>query len=60
MPEHERDEWEPYYRLFFVLDAGEKNDHSASETGPALCLKVQMEQINEFVDSLKLEVNNFL
>ncbi|MGE7111979.1 hypothetical protein [Lysinibacillus sp. NPDC047702] len=59
VPEHERDEWDPYYRLFFVLDAGERNDHSASETGPGLCLKVKMEQINEFVDCLKSEVNNF-
>ncbi|WP_054769980.1 hypothetical protein [Lysinibacillus parviboronicapiens] len=59
VPEHERDEWEPYYRLIFVLDAGEKNNYSATETGPALCLKVKMEQINEFVACLKLEVNNF-
>ncbi|KOY80182.1 hypothetical protein MHB44_22195 [Lysinibacillus sp. FSL H8-0500] len=59
IPEHERDEWEPYYRLIFVLDAGEKNNHSASETGPALCLKVKMEQINEFVESLLSEVNRF-
>lgn len=59
VPEHERDEWEPYYRLIFVLDAGEKNNYRATETGPALCLKVKMEQINEFVACLKLEVNNF-
>lgn len=59
IPEHERDEWEPLYRLIFVLDAGELNDRSASECGPALCLKVKMEQINEFVDSLKLELNSF-
>ncbi|WP_253734819.1 hypothetical protein [Lysinibacillus fusiformis] len=26
IPEHERDEWEPYYRLIFVLDAGERNN----------------------------------
>lgn len=57
--EHERDEWEPYYRLIFVLDAGERNNHSASETGPALCLKVKMEQINEFVETLISEANRF-
>jgi len=59
VPEHERDEWDPYYRLFFVLDAGERNNHIASETGPAICLKVKMEQINEFVDGLKSELKNF-
>lgn len=32
---------------------------SATETGPALCLKVKIEQINEFVESLIMEVNKY-
>ncbi|QDQ03227.1 hypothetical protein FOH38_23900 [Lysinibacillus fusiformis] len=59
IPEHERNEWEPRYKLIFVLDAYEKNNFGPRECGPALCLVVKMAQINEFVDTLKLEVNNF-
>ncbi|MEK4231393.1 hypothetical protein [Solibacillus sp. FSL H8-0538] len=59
LPEHEREERELYYKLIFVLDAGERNNKSATESGPALCLIVKMEQINEFVNSLKSEVNSF-
>jgi len=57
MPEQERQENEPRIKLIFVLDAGEKNHFTATGCGPALCLIVKMEQIKEFVDSLKMEVN---
>ncbi|MGE7998521.1 hypothetical protein ACQKOF_07565 [Lysinibacillus sp. NPDC093190] len=60
IPENERDEWEPSYKLIFVLDAGFKNHLRATGCGPSLCLIVKMEQINEFVTSLKSEVNSFL
>ncbi|MGE7111462.1 hypothetical protein [Lysinibacillus sp. NPDC047702] len=59
VPEHEREENEPRFKLIFVLDAKEKNNYGLRECGPALCLIVKMEQINQFVDSLKLEVTNF-
>ncbi|WP_413364555.1 hypothetical protein [Lysinibacillus sp. 3P01SB] len=59
MPEDERKEREPRYKLIFVLDAGEKNHSRATECGPALCLIVKMEQINEFIKSLKSELNSF-
>ncbi|WP_285396216.1 hypothetical protein [Lysinibacillus sp. fls2-241-R2A-57] len=58
IPEQERQENEPRYRLIFVLDAGEKNHFSATECGPALCIIVKMEQIKEFVESLKMEVSH--
>lgn len=59
VPEDEREEREPRYKLIFVLDAGEKNHFIATECGPALCLIVKMGQINEFVKALKLELNSF-
>ncbi|AVK84088.1 hypothetical protein C3943_11130 [Lysinibacillus sp. B2A1] len=59
VPEHERQENEPRFKLIFVLDAKEKNNYGLRECGPALCLIVKMEQINQFVDSLKLEVTTF-
>lgn len=59
IPEEEREERDSFFRLIFVLDASLVNDNSASECGPALCLRVKMEQINEFVESLKLELNSF-
>ena len=54
VPEKERD---LRYRLIFVLDAGELNHRMATECGPALCLIVRMEQINEFANSLIAQVN---
>ena len=47
------------YTLIFVLDAGEMNHLRATGNGPALCLKVNMEQINEFSESLAHQVNSF-
>lgn len=47
------------YKLIFVLDAGDTNHLMATECGPALCLIVRMEQINEFADSLIAQVNTF-
>ena len=35
IPEQERNEWKPLYRLIFVLDAGERNNYRATECGPA-------------------------
>lgn len=55
----EQSEREDLYKLIFVLDAGDKNHLVATGCGPALCLIVKMEQINEFVDSLKSQVNSF-
>ncbi|QPA57076.1 hypothetical protein INQ55_12615 [Lysinibacillus sphaericus] len=57
VPDNER-ERESRYKLTFVLDAGDKNHLVATACGPALCLIVKMEQINEFVNSLKSEVNS--
>jgi hypothetical protein len=45
------------YRLIFVLDAGEINQHVATETGPALCLLVTKKQINSFVQEYINEIN---
>lgn len=59
VPDNERCERESLYKLIFVLDAGDKNHLVATACGPALCLIVKMEQINEFVNSLKSEVNSF-
>lgn len=59
IPEHERYDNEPRYKLIFVIDAGEKNHFISTDCGPALCLIVSMEQINEFANSLELELNNF-
>jgi len=58
IPEHERIESETRYKLIFVLDANEKYHFGPRECGPAFCLIVKMEQILEFVESLKSEVNN--
>ncbi len=59
IPEPGRGLDEPLYKLFFVLDAGEKNNFLATECGPALCIIVKMEQIIEFVSSLKSEIDSF-
>ncbi|RUL52129.1 hypothetical protein [Lysinibacillus antri] len=57
--ESERNEFEPLYKLIFSLDANEKNRFGPSECGLALCLVVKLEQIIEFVDSIKSEIYNF-
>ncbi len=59
IPEHGRYDNEPLYKLIFVIDAGEKNHFISTDCGPALCLIVSMKQINEFVSSLKSELNSF-
>lgn len=59
IPEHGRYENEIRYKLIFVIDAGGKNHFRSTECGPALCLIVNMEQINEFVGSLMSELNDF-
>ena len=59
MPEQERQENEPRIKLIFVLDAGEKNQLAATGCGPALCLIVKMDQIKEFVECLKVDVNQY-
>lgn len=59
LPENEIEERELYYKLIFVLDAGEINNKSATECGPAICLVVKLEQIAEFVNNLKSELINF-
>ncbi|GLC88378.1 hypothetical protein [Lysinibacillus piscis] len=59
IPDSERCEWEPSFKLIFVLDAGYKNHLHATGGGPSLCLTVKMNQIIEFVDDLKIEMNRF-
>ncbi|UPW82640.1 hypothetical protein [Lysinibacillus sp. Ag94] len=59
IPEQERQENEPRIKLIFVLDAGYKNHLRATGCGPSLCLIVKMEQITEFVNSLKQEMDDF-
>lgn len=58
IPEYERYDNEPRYKLIFVIDAGEKNHFISTDCGPALCLRTSMEQINEFVSNLILELNS--
>ncbi|WP_042472729.1 hypothetical protein [Bacillus ndiopicus] len=60
IPEEERHEWEPYYELIFMLDAGEKNSLSANWRGPALSLAVTQVQIEAFVACLKKETSDHL
>jgi hypothetical protein len=59
MPEQERQENEPRIKLIFVLDADYKNHLRATGCGPSLCLIVKMEQIIEFANSLKQEMDDF-
>ncbi|GAB0171811.1 hypothetical protein LSPCS325_52480 [Lysinibacillus sp. CTST325] len=59
IPEQERQENEPRIKLIFVLDAGYKNHLRATGCGPSLCLVVKMEQIIEFANSLKQEIDDF-
>lgn len=60
VPEYKMyEEEEQRYRLIFVIDAGEMNHFRSTRCGPALCLIVNKNQINEFVNSLKLELSNF-
>lgn len=59
VPENGKCESEYLYKLIFVLDAGDTNHLMATGCGPALCIIVKMEQINEFVDSLISQVNSF-
>jgi len=59
IPEDGRYENEVRYKLIFVIDAGEKNHFRSTECGPAICLIVNMGQINEFVNSLKSELISF-
>lgn len=56
VPEAQK-ESEHYYKLIFVLDAGEINNFIATGCGPAVCLIVKQDQINEFVDSLISQIN---
>ncbi|MGE7696664.1 hypothetical protein ACQKNC_21635 [Lysinibacillus sp. NPDC094177] len=59
MPEQEKQENEPRIKLIFVLDAGYKNHLLATGCGPSLCLIVKMEEITEFANSLKQEMDDF-
>ena len=59
IPEEEREETAPRYKLMFVLDAYEWNHYGARECGPALCIIVTMEQIQVFVNRLQADVTNF-
>lgn len=59
IPEEDRAERDTYFTLIFVLDAGELNNRITTGCGPSLCIKVKKEQIIEFVESLRLEVNRF-
>ena len=54
-----QEESEHHYKLIFVLDAGEINHFLATGCGPAICLIVKRNQINEFVDSLISQINIF-
>ena len=59
--ESERNDFPPLYKLIFTLDAREKNrcQYGALECGLALCIVVKLEQIIEFVDSIKSQMKNF-
>ncbi len=59
IPDNERIESETRYKLIFVLDANDKNNLGTRECGPAFCIIVKREQINEFVQSLKSELSSF-
>ena len=52
-------EWEPIFKLIFVLDAGHKKHLRATRFGPSLCLGVKMPQITSFVNELKIEMKEF-
>ncbi len=60
IPEYGRYEGEQRYKLIFVIDAGEKNHFRSTECGPALCIIVNMKQINGFVSELKSDIINFI
>ena len=59
--ESEINDFEPLYKLIFTLEAKEKNGcpYGASECGLALCIVVKLEQIIEFVESIKSQIKNF-